>query len=340
MDYLAKEDIIDYIAEKIKGIILSSEKNIKFLQSNALLYCVVLLLALKIVTILVSINFPQNIFFADITKSTLENLVNQTRQADGLAPLIENQKLNEAAQLKAENMVQNQYFNHTSPSGISPWFWFAKAGYNYKYAGENLAIGFFDSKEVYDAWLNSPSHKANILNPNYKEIGTAVLNGFGQNNTIVVVQEFGSQLPAKIETVKSNNTKPVATEQKTNTPLPTFKTNEPTPTTAAGAINEKVLSQTAESTDSLGVAKGASNNLFSRVLNYIMYNYDGLLQNIVYGVSLVIIGLLLTIIFFNSNITFKKQLIARSILIVVLLSATILLSSPIIVSLIPHKILI
>ena len=114
----------------------------RFLQSNILLYCVVLLLALKIVTILVSINFPQNIFFADITKSALENFVNQTRQSAGLQPLSENEKLDQAAQLKAENMVQDQYFNHTSPSGVTPWFWFLQAGYNYKYAGENLAIGF------------------------------------------------------------------------------------------------------------------------------------------------------------------------------------------------------
>lgn len=150
MDYSLREDIIERIFEKIKHLILPSENNnykSRFLQSNALLYCVVLLLTLKIVAISISINFPQNIFFADITKSTLENFVNQTRQSLRLQPLSENKKLEQAAQLKAENMIQNQYFSHTSPSGVTPWFWFLKAGYSYRYAGENLAIGFYDSKK-------------------------------------------------------------------------------------------------------------------------------------------------------------------------------------------------
>ena len=210
MDYFVKEDIIEHVFERIKRLILPSESNdykSRFLQSNILLYFVVLLLALKIVATLISINFPQNIFFADVTKSALENFTNQTRQSDGLKTLTENQKLDQAAELKAENMVQDKYFDHTSPTGVTPWFWFLKAGYNYKYAGENLAIGFYDSKEVYDAWLNSPSHKTNITNPNYTEVGTAVLSGFGQNNTIVVVQEFGSQLPVKPVVVKNNNLK-------------------------------------------------------------------------------------------------------------------------------------
>ncbi|MCX6723023.1 MAG: CAP domain-containing protein [Candidatus Staskawiczbacteria bacterium] len=144
MDYSVQEDIIERIFEKIKRLILPSEDNnykSRFLQSNLLLYCVVLLLTLKIVVTLISINLPQNIFFADITKLVLQNSVNQTRQSSGLKPLIENQKLNQAAQLKAQNMVANNYFAHTSPTGVSPWFWFLKVGYNYKYAGENLAIG-------------------------------------------------------------------------------------------------------------------------------------------------------------------------------------------------------
>ena len=79
----------------------------KLLLSNFLFYCVIFLFVLKISTVLVSINFPQNIFFADVTKSALENFVNQTRQSVGLSMLSENQKLNQAAQLKAENMTQN-----------------------------------------------------------------------------------------------------------------------------------------------------------------------------------------------------------------------------------------
>ena len=77
---------------------------------------VVLIFVFKIFITLVSINIPQNIFFADIAKLALESFVNQTRESNGLKPLAESAKLNQAAQLKAQNMVANNYFNHTSPS--------------------------------------------------------------------------------------------------------------------------------------------------------------------------------------------------------------------------------
>ena len=300
----------------------------KFLQSKALLYFVVLLLFLKIITVLIPINFPHNIFFADITKSSLENFINQTRQSLGLKPLSENEKLNQAARLKAENMVKDQYFNHTSPSGITPWFWFKQAGYNYKYAGENLAVGFFESQEVYNAWLNSPSHKANIINPNYTEVGTAVLPGFGSNNTIVVVQEFGRQLAVK--QIVNNNSKPAAIQPKTaNTE------------TGANDASEKVLSQETESQSSLESLTGnAKNNATSRLLNFVLYNSDKFLQDIIYGVSLIVIGILLTLIFFNFKINFKKELVFRAVIIIALLSVATLLNKEIIISLIPHQIII
>jgi hypothetical protein len=342
MDYSMKEEIIERAFETIKQSILPSEDNnykSKFLQSNILLCFVVLLLALKIATILIPINLPQNIFFADITRLALENSINQTRQSLGLNSLSENTKLNQAAQLKAENMLQNQYFSHTSPSGITPWFWFRKAEYNYKYAGENLAVGFFDSQEVYDAWLNSPSHKANILNPNYTEVGTAVLSGFGPNNSIIVVQEFGSPLPVKQITTKSNAPKPVAVKPKT--PAPVANTQTPISTPAANEANEKVLSQTTESLNSLESPKSNSaNNLPSKVLNSVLYDYDKLLQNILYGVSLVITGILMTLIFFNFKISFKREFVFRAALIIVLLSAATLLNRELIISLIPHQVII
>ena len=343
MDYSFKEEIIEHTFERIKCLIVPSEKNnykSKFLQSNFLLYCVVLLLVLKIGTILISINIPQNIFFADITKSALENFIGQTRQSLGLKPLVENEKLNQAAQLKAENMIQDQYFDHNSPSGITPWFWFLKVGYKYKYAGENLAIGFYDSQEVYQAWLDSPSHKANIVNPNYTEVGTAVLNGFGPNNTTIVVQEFGSQLPVKATAVKNTNTKPV-TPQEVVKPQPPATLETQTPEPGAQTNTEWVLSQSTESQDYLEPSIGTGkNNLSSRVLSFVLYNHGELLQDAVYGVSSVVIGILLALIFLGSNINFKKELIFRAVLIIVLLSATTLLNKELIITLIPHQIII
>jgi uncharacterized protein YkwD len=320
------------------------------LQSNILLYCVVLLLVLKIITILVSINIPQNIFFADITKSTLESLVNQTRQSSGLQPLSENEKLDQAAKLKAENMVQNQYFDHTSPSGVTPWFWFTQAGYNYKYAGENLAIGFYDSEEVYNAWLNSPSHKANILNPNYKEVGTAVLSGFGSGNATIVVQEFGSPKiqSAPVSPTNENNSlnisnqkisveKPIANNVSGQKTSITEKTN----TNAAVATpQEKVLSQTTQSQSSIEIAKTGTSNAYFKIMNFIVYGNGQLLQNIIYGVSAVVIGIMLIMIFFNTSFHLKKELVFRSVLIVILLSLATLVNKELIVLLIPHQTII
>ncbi len=355
MDYSSKEETIEYIFEKIRYLILPSESNnykSKFLQSNTLLYCVVLLLVLKIIMSSLTINFPQNIFFADITKFSLENFVNQTRQSMGLQPLTENEKLNQAARLKAENMVQNQYFNHTSPSGVSPWFWFFEAGYNYKYAGENLAIGFYDSQEVYEAWLNSPSHKENIVNPNYTEVGTAVMSGFGPNNTTVVVQEFGTQLSVKPAVVNNNNLKPVVTQSQPET-NPVVKTtgasSDTNIQTSTGlpeeplhnSENEKVLSQSTESQVSIESSSGNGlNNLSSRIANFVLYNYNELLQSIIYGVSLLVIGVLFTLIFFNFNVDYKKELVFRAILIIALLSVATLINKEIIISLIPHQVTI
>ncbi len=344
MDYSTKEDIIEHIFAKAKNLILPSENNnyrSSFLQSNILLSCVVLLLVLRIFTILISVNFPQNIFFADITRSSLENFVNQTRQSMGLQTLTENAKLDQAAQLKAENMVQNQYFDHTSPSGVSPWFWFSKAGYNYKYAGENLAVGFYESKEVYDAWLNSPSHRANILNPNYSEFGTAVLGGFGQNNSIIVVQEFGTQLPQKQSATTNNTPKPAVTQLDEGATTQTAELAQGAGNQASAGANEQVLSQTTESQNLLQPSNGTStNSLYSKFLNSVLYDYDKLLRNTIYGISLIIIGILLTLIFFSFNINFKKELVFRAVLIIVLLSVATLTNKEIIIALIPHQIII
>jgi hypothetical protein len=303
----------------------------KIMQSKALLYFITLLLIFKIGVIFISINFPQNIFFADITKNFLQNSVNQTRELAGLKPLVENAKLDQAAQMKAENMVLNNYFAHTSPQGLSPWHWFSQAGYNYKFAGENLAVGFFNSSEVYQAWLNSPEHKANIVNTHYTEVGTAVLAGYGGNNTIVVVQEFASPLPVKQPAVK--NSQPVSAAKSHPISQVAIK---PATATQASEVPEKVLAGQTE----LVPVTNAKTNLASKVANYAIYNYDKLLQNVIYGVCLLIIGILMVLLFFSNNITFERKFAFKTILVVVLLGAAALINERSVISLIPHQILI
>ena len=201
---------------KLKFIFIPCQNNKYrpvFLGSKFLFYYAVVLLLLKLAVIPFLVYLPETAFFADLTKIELINFVNVSREQLGLQSLRENTELNEAAYLKAKDMFEKEYFAHYSLEGVSPWFWLKLIGYNYQAAGENLAIGFLESEQVHRAWMNSESHKKNILNPNYQEIGIAVLKGnFKGSETTLVVQYFGNprevilaetaplaEIPAEIE---------------------------------------------------------------------------------------------------------------------------------------------
>jgi len=136
----------------------------KIFSGNFLIYFFFAAVILKFGFVLFICSFSNDHFYADITRAVLIEMANVERAKHGLLPVEENPVLDEAASLKAADMAKNDYFNHISPSGINPWHWFDMAGYNYKYAGENLAIGFLDSSEVQKAWVASPTHEANIVN--------------------------------------------------------------------------------------------------------------------------------------------------------------------------------
>jgi uncharacterized protein YkwD len=122
---------------------------------------------------------------------------NYYRQQNGLKPLEENIKLTQAAQNKVNDMFNLQYFAHTSPSGKDAGDLAKEVGYNYKSLGENLALGdFMSEKELVDAWMNSPGHRANILNKDFTQIGVATgLNQYKDRKTWLAVQEFGKPMP-------------------------------------------------------------------------------------------------------------------------------------------------
>lgn len=131
--------------------------------------------------------------FAAVISSVLVDLTNQDRLAYQAGTLTVNETLVSAAQAKANDMVQKQYFAHDSPEGLDSWHWFEKEGYEFLYAGENLAVNFTDSAQVESAWMNSPSHRANLLNDNFTEIGIATAEGFYMGRkTTFVVQMFGT----------------------------------------------------------------------------------------------------------------------------------------------------
>lgn len=180
------------------------------LRGNNTRRIITIVLLLEIITFLLPtlthLNTTGNM--AAVLQAVLADLTNDKRQTQNLPTLTVSPILNEAAQMKANDMATNSYFAHTSPDGKTPWYWLEQVGYQYQYAGENLAINFSDSKDVASAWMASPTHKANIVKENYTEIGTGVATGVYQGKeTVFVVQNYANSLsvtkaqaqPAKTE---------------------------------------------------------------------------------------------------------------------------------------------
>lgn len=134
-----------------------------------------------------------------ITTKQVITLTNEERQQYGLPLLKENKELDKAADEKAKNMFQYNYWAHINPvTGQTPWVWMQNVGYNYEFAGENLARGFSNSNDVMVAWMASKmGHKENVLGKNYQEIGIAVEDGMlNGEKTTLVVQMFGTPVGA------------------------------------------------------------------------------------------------------------------------------------------------
>ncbi len=131
-------------------------------------------------------------FSSAISEENIVALTNQTRLNYGLNELKFSSVLALAAQEKANDMAEKGYFAHTSPDGRLPWDFMKAQGYDYIMAGENLAVNFVEAETVSTAWMNSPTHKANIVNKNYEEIGIGIAQGiYGNKQSIFVVQMFG-----------------------------------------------------------------------------------------------------------------------------------------------------
>ncbi|MBP6098611.1 MAG: hypothetical protein KA477_01350, partial [Candidatus Levybacteria bacterium] len=141
-----------------------------------------------------------------ITDSDMLTYVNKARAENNLQPLVMNDVLAQAALAKGKDMFSKNYWAHFAPDGTSPWYFIRNSGYQYTYAGENLAKGFTDSKDVVDAWLASPSHRENILSDKYQDMGFAILEGSLQGeDTVLVVQMFGKNPYTEAAAVPSEN---------------------------------------------------------------------------------------------------------------------------------------
>lgn len=128
-------------------------------------------------------------------KTFTNNIIAETnseRQSQKIGNLYESEVLDKAAADKLKDMFDNDYWDHTGPQGQTAWDFMQHENYTYVLAGENLARGFINTKETVAAWMASPTHRANILNNQFKEIGVAVGSGkINGNLTTLIVQLFG-----------------------------------------------------------------------------------------------------------------------------------------------------
>lgn len=158
--------------------------------------------------------------------SGLQTSTNAERAANGLGALALNSVLNQAAQAKANDMAARDYWSHNTPEGNPPWVFFTNAGYEYETAGENLAYGFDDSDDTVTAWMNSPGHRANILNTTYQEIGFGMANSSNYQGTgpqTIVVAMYAK--PYAVAAAQAPAPAPAPAPQ----PAPVAETPAPTP---------------------------------------------------------------------------------------------------------------
>jgi hypothetical protein len=188
------------------------------LGRRALAFFSVLLVSVKIFAI-AALSFGAAIpaMSSSITADNIVQLTNQSRAGLNLSPLAPNSLLGRAAQAKAVDMLQNGYFSHNSPGGKTPWNFIEATGYNYIAAGENLAVNFTDAEDAARAWMNSPTHKANIVNAAYEEIGVGIATGDYQGHLATfVVQMFGTRAAQQIRltNISTKVAAPVETQEK------------------------------------------------------------------------------------------------------------------------------
>lgn len=159
-------------------------------------------------------------------------LTNEQRASGQLSSLASNELLAEAAHNAAEDMAEKGYFAHVSPDGTSPWYWLKAVGYRYQYAGQNLAVNYNDSSELLQAWMDSPTHRENILDADYTEIGVGMATGtYNGKEAVFVVQFFASPLHGQVAVAK---TAPTPTKKTIVAPPPAVAQTIPAGTAVLG----------------------------------------------------------------------------------------------------------
>ena len=294
-----------------------------FLRHESMLFFFLLIIIVELgFLIQVFIIFDKTGFLASVLPGVLTSLTNEEREENNAAPLLENELLALAAKLKAEDMAREGYFAHTSPDGKTPWYWLNQVGYKYALAGENLAVNFFESDEVAQAWMDSPTHRANIVKKDYTEIGIGVATGkYEGKNTVFVAQFFGTpiktiavvQTPAPPVSPLQTPTTPPASTPTPSSPTP-IETPPESPGIAIAPVETQVLGE--EVNKPIGAQKSTSmisslsslrlfvEKVLTSPRQYVTYIYG--------GIALLVLLALLFVIFIRSEMA-HPFLIARGV---------------------------
>ncbi len=225
----------------------------------------------------------------DINKDTLIQLTNQERSSRGIGLLKESSQLDQSATLKGQDMFAKDYWAHFAPDGTSPWYFFKEVGYNYTWAGENLARDFSTSAGVIAGWMASQGHRDNMLNPNFTDIGISVQNGTLQGEQTTLVVEHLGQPDSSAVNSGSNKTQTVAANPATLQQNFKQEESKPNPATASAnttQVNEKIAS---------AVTTG--------------FNIGSFWQNLTVGqkTTVVLLAILLSLFVFDTVVLIRKN---------------------------------
>lgn len=172
-------------------------------------------------------------YATDMSIQSLLDGTNAQRTNNNEPTLGLNAELDNAAQAKANDMAARDYWSHNTPDGNTPWTFITTAGYNYQLAGENLAYGFDTASDTITGWMNSPEHRANILNAGYKEVGFGIANSAnyqGNGPETIVVAMYAD--PANGVSVAT--TAPASQVSPSNTGPTSSAQANPAPTSSGG----------------------------------------------------------------------------------------------------------
>ncbi len=182
-------------------------------------------------------------YSTEMSAGGLLSATNSNRAANGAGALTINAKLTAAAQAKANDMAARNYWSHNTPDGNPPWVFITNAGYSYDQAGENLAYGFPTSSQTIKGWMDSPSHRDNMLNKVFTEVGFGFTNASNYNNDgeeTIVVAMYGKPYTTSATSPPPSPASPASP--------PTVKQTTTIATTPSASVQDTVISRTVEVT--------------------------------------------------------------------------------------------